>query len=92
VDIIVIHDMENERFVADINGDKAYAAYNLEGDIIKLYSTFTPQHLRGRGIAKTIVETVFKYAMDNNLKVQPICSYVRSFISQNREYSDFVAN
>ena len=92
MDIIVIHDLENERFVAEINGDKAYVAYNLEGDIIKLYSTFTPPHLRGRGIAKTIVETVFKYARDNKLKVQPICSYVQTFIARNKEYGDFVTN
>ena len=92
MDIKVIHDIDNERFVADVNGDKAYAAYNLQGDIIKLNSTFTPPHLRGRGIAKTIVETVFKYARENNLKVQPICSYVKTFISRNQEYADFVAN
>ena len=82
MDIRVVHDIENERFVADINGDKAYAAYNLQGDILKLNSTFTPPHLRGRGIAKIIVETVFKYAKENNLKVQPICSYVKTFISR----------
>lgn len=92
MDITVIHEIENERFVADINGDKAYAVYNLQGDIIKLNSTYTPPHLRGRGIAKIIVETVFKYAKENNLKVQPICSYVKTFISRNKEYADFVAN
>jgi len=92
MDITVIHEIENERFVADINGDKAYAVYNLQGDIIKLNSTYTPPHLRGRGIAKIIVETVFKYAKENNLKVQPICSYVKTFISRHKEYADFVAN
>ena len=92
MDITVIHEIENERFVADINGDKAYAVYNLQDDIIKLNSTYTPPHLRGRGIAKIIVETVFKYAKENNLKVQPICSYVKTFISRNKEYADFVAN
>ena len=92
MDITVKHDIDNERFVADINGDKAYAAYNLQGNIIKLNSTYTPPHLRGQGIAKIIVEAVFKYAGENNLKVQPICSYVKTFISRNREYADFVAN
>ena len=92
MDITVIHDIENERFVADINGDKAYAVYNLQGDIINLNSTFTPPHLRGRGIAKTIMETVFKYARENNLKVHPICSYVKTFVSRNQEYADIVTN
>lgn len=90
MDVKVIHDTESERFVATINGDEAYAAYTLKDDIIKVYSTFTPPHLRGRGIAKTIVENVFKYAKENNLKVNPICSYVKAFVSRNKEFYDLV--
>jgi len=90
MDIKVLHDIESERFIANINGDEAYAAYTLQDEIIKVYSTFTPSHLRGRGIAKTIVESIFKYARENNLKVNPICSYVKSFVSRNKEFYDLV--
>jgi len=91
MDIKVIHDTESERFVANIKGDEAYAAYTLKDNIIKVYSTFTPPHLRGRGIAKTIVENVFKYAKENNLKVNPICSYVKAFVERNDNYKDLLA-
>ena len=33
MDIKVIHDIKNERFVANIEGDEAYAAYSLHDDI-----------------------------------------------------------
>ena len=91
MDIKVIHDTESERFIANIKGDEAYAAYTLKDNIIKVYSTFTPSHLRGRGIAKTIVENVFKYAKENNLKVNPICSYVKAFVERNDNYKDLLA-
>jgi predicted GNAT family acetyltransferase len=87
MDIKVIHDTKSERFVANIEGYEAYASYSLHDDIMKLYSTFTPPHLRGRGFAETIVEHVFNYARENNLKVEPACSYVQTFISRNKEFN-----
>jgi predicted GNAT family acetyltransferase len=92
VDIKVIHDKKSERFVAEIEGYEAYASYSLHENIIKLYSTFTPYHLRGRGIAETIVEHVFNYARDNNLKVEPACSYVQTFLTRNEEFNDLIVD
>ena len=90
MDIKVLHDKVNERFIANIEGNEAYASYSLQDDILKLYATFTPAHLRGRGIAATIVEHVFKYARENNIKVEPACSYVQTFILHNKEFSDLI--
>jgi predicted GNAT family acetyltransferase len=90
MDIKVTHDKKSERFIANIDGDQAYASYSLHDNILKLYSTFTPYHLRGRGIAETIVEHVFNYARENNLKVEPACSYVQTFLTRNNEFNDLV--
>ena len=92
MDIKVTHDTENKRFLANIDSYEAYASYSLQDDIIKLYSTYTPPHLRGRGIAETIVEQVFHYAREHNLKVEPACSYVQTFISRNKEFNDLIIN
>ena len=56
MDIEVKHDKENERFVAEIEGHKAYLSYNVFNDIIDLSYAYTPPELRGRGIAKIVVE------------------------------------
>ncbi len=91
MDIEVKNDKENERFVAEVEGHKAYLSYNIINDKINFSSTFTPPELRGKGIAKIIVEYAFNYAKENNLKVIPICSYVQAFVERNDNYKDLLA-
>ncbi len=91
MDIEVKHDKENERFVAEVEGQKAYLSYNILNDKIDFSSTFTPPELRGNGIAKIIVEYAFNYAKANKLKVIPTCSYVRAFVERNDNYKDLLA-
>jgi predicted GNAT family acetyltransferase len=91
MNIEVKNDKENERFVAEVEGQKAYLSYNIFDDKINFSSTFTPPELRGKGIAKIIVEYAFNYAKDNNLNVIPTCSYVQAFVEQNDNYKDLLA-
>ncbi|MCH9029104.1 MAG: N-acetyltransferase [Bacteroidetes bacterium] len=91
MDIEVKHDKENERFVAEVEGDKAYLSYNIFNDKIEFSSTYTPPESRGKGIAKIIVEYAFNYAKENNLKVIPTCSYVQAFVERNDKYKDLLA-
>jgi len=91
MDIEVKHDKENERFVAEVEGRIAYLSYNIFNDKINLSSTFTPPELRGKGIAKIVVEYAFNYAKENNLKVIPTCSYVRALVERNDNYKDLLA-
>ena len=87
----VKHDKDSERFVAEVEGHEAYLSYNLFNDKIDLSYTYTPAELRGRGIAKIIVEHALKYAKENNLKVIPTCSYVQAFVERNNNYKDLLA-
>ena len=89
--IEVKNDKENERFVAEVEGHKSYLSYLIINDKINLSSTFTPPELRGRGIAKIVVEHALKYARENNLKVIPTCSYVQAFVERNNNYKDLLA-
>ena len=91
MDIEVKHDKENERFVAEVEGDKAYLSYNIINDKINFSSTFTPPKSRVKGIAKIVVEYAFDYAKENNLKVIPTCSYVKAFVKRNDNYKDLLA-
>jgi len=91
VKIEVKHDKENERFVTEVEGDKAYLSYNIINDKIDFSSTYTPPESRGKGIAKIIVEYAFNYAKENNLKVIPTCSYVKAFVERNDNYKDLLA-
>ena len=90
MDIEVKHDKENERFVAEVEGDKAYLSYSISDNEINFHRTFTPPGSRGKGIAKSVVEYAFNYAKENNLKVIPTCSYVQAFVERNDKYKDFL--
>jgi len=91
MNIEVKHDKENERFVAEVKGDKAYLSYSISDNEINFYRTFTPPESRGKGIAKIVVEYAFNYAKENNLKVIPTCSYVKAFVERNDNYKDLLA-
>ena len=82
----VKHDVENDLFKIDKEGVTAYLSYSVIGDTINFNSTFTPSELRGKGLAKLIVEKAFDFALEENLKVTSSCSYVVRFVHQNDEY------
>jgi len=91
MEIEVRHDKKNERFVAEVEGHEAYLSYNIFDDKIDFSSTFSPPELRGKGVAKIIVEYAFNYAKENNLKVIPTCPYVQAFVERYDSYKDLLA-
>jgi predicted GNAT family acetyltransferase len=91
MDIEVKHDKDNERFLAVVEGHKAYLSYSLFADKIDLSYVYTPPELRGKGIAKIVVEYTLNYAKANELKVIPSCSYVQAFVERNDNYNDLLA-
>jgi uncharacterized protein len=87
----VIHEKENERFVLYADGKEAYVEYNVGEGELNLYHTHTDPELRGKGLAAQVVRAALEYIKENDLKVVPTCSYVRSFVSKNDEYKELVA-
>lgn len=86
----VIHESDNNRFVIYLDGSEAYVEYKMTDDTIDLYHTFTDPVLRGKGLAAHVVRAAFEYAKENNLKVIPTCSFVRSFVRRYKEYKELV--
>ncbi|MEJ5285187.1 MAG: GNAT family N-acetyltransferase [Brevinematales bacterium] len=81
----IYHDKENHSFYAIVEGLKCVVDYDVCGEIIEIYHTYVPESLRGRGIAGELTDAVSKYAIENNLKIKPICSYAVSFYRRNFE-------
>ena len=91
MDLEIHHDKEGRRFFAVIDGRKAYMTYMNNGDKVLIFDhTYVPYSLRGKSIAAKIVESALNYARENNFKVVPGCSYVRTFINRNEQYRDLV--
>lgn len=67
------------------DGSKAYLRYEVVGKTLRLIETYTPPQHRGKGLAGLMVEEAIKYAVENDLKIEPICSYVVHYFVKNRE-------
>ncbi|MGQ4833899.1 MAG: GNAT family N-acetyltransferase [Candidatus Asgardarchaeia archaeon] len=72
-------------------GKAAYLKYSINGNVMSLDSTYTPEEFRGRGIAKRLMEEAIKYAKENGLKIKPVCSYAVHFFKKYPQYKEILA-
>jgi predicted GNAT family acetyltransferase len=82
---------EEKRFVIYAEGKEVYVEFQMKNNTMDLDHTYTHPDLRGRGLAAQVVGAALEYAKENNFKVVPTCSYVRSFINKKDEYKELVA-
>lgn len=59
---------------------------DMEQDIIKIEHTYVYDQLKGKGAGKQLVKKVVEFAMSNNKKVEPICSFAKKEFDKNKEY------
>jgi len=86
----VIHDKDKSQFNISINNKEVYVDYKIEQNKMNLYHTYTNPELRGKGLAAKVVIAALEYAKKNNLKVEPGCTYVQTFISRHKEYEELL--
>jgi predicted GNAT family acetyltransferase len=67
MELKVIHEKENERFVIYSEGNEVYIEYTMEDKEINLYHTFTHPNLRGKGLAAHVVRAAFEFAKENKI-------------------------
>ena len=78
-------------FELEVDGHRAIAAYQLEGDTIVFTHTLVPKKLEGRGIGSKLIRAALDAARDRGLKVVPQCPFVRAYIDRHAEYRDLLA-
>lgn len=87
----VIDNRAEHEFELEVDGHRAIAAYQLEGDTIVFTHTLVPKQLEGRGVASKLIRAALDSARDRGLKVVPQCPFVRAYIERHAEYRDLVA-
>lgn len=65
--------------------------WTLLGDVMVMDHTFVSDKLRGQGVAKKLLDTAASYARENDLKMEPVCSYVVAAFNKSDEYDDVKA-
>lgn len=59
---------------------------DIEKNIIKIEHTYVYEQLKGKGAGKQLIKKVVEFAMSNNKKVDPICSFAKKEFDNNKEY------
>jgi uncharacterized protein len=79
------------RFQALVNGHLCVADYSLSPGVMHITHTGVHPSLQGRGIAAALISAAFEHARANALKIDPVCSYVRSYIRRHPDTLPWVA-
>lgn len=83
MDVDVVHRPEQCRFEAEVEGDVAFLSYERHDGRAVMTHTIVPRRLEGRGIAGQLTRTAVGWARGEGLRIDPRCSYVRSWIQRN---------
>lgn len=74
-----------------VDGHRAIAAYQMEGDTIVFTHTVVPHPIEGRGVASKLIKGALDSARDRGLKVVAQCTFVRAYIERHPAYRDLLA-
>ena len=79
------------RFELAVEGQIAFAAYTIEGDVITFTHTIVPPALEGQGVASRLIAHALGEAKARGLKVVPQCSFVAAYIQKHPEWAALLA-
>lgn len=83
-DVYAFHYMQDGNRLGEIT-------WTLLGDIMVMDHTYVSDQLRGQGVAKKLLDSAASYARENELKMEPVCSYVVAAFSKSDQYDDVKA-
>lgn len=84
----VVHRPAENRFEVEQDGLVAFVKYRLAGNALDITHTLVPEPLEGRGIAASLVQAAFEYALENKLKPQATCSYAVAWLKRHQKYAE----
>jgi predicted GNAT family acetyltransferase len=85
------HQPERGRFQVVVDGHLSVAEYRLHDGVLAITHTEVVAELRGRGIAGELMKAVLAHASAQGLKVNPLCSYARSYMQRRPETQSLLA-
>lgn len=86
----VIDNKAEQEFELTVDGYRAVAAYQLEGDTIVFTHTEVPPAIEGRGVGTKLIQAALDSARDRGLKVVPQCPFVRAYMEKHPETRDML--
>lgn len=87
-DLDIQHHPDQGRFEATVEGLRCELDYRLSPGRMHITHTGVPRPLEGRGIAAALVQHALTWARQQQLKVDPVCSYVAVYLRRHPEWHD----
>ena len=87
----LIHDKEAKRFIMHVDGQQAFVNYTVQDGVLRLNYAETPFELRGQGIGQELVEKVFDYLKEHDLKAIAICGLIRSVNNSSDKWKEIIS-
>jgi len=88
---IVRDNKAEQEFELVVDGHRARAAYQIEGDTIVFTHTIVPKAIEGRGVASKLIRAALDSARDRGLKVIAQCPFVAAYIKRHPDTQDLLA-
>ena len=82
----VVHEPAEHRFAVHAGDATAVIDYQRMGDRLVLPHTGVPRALEGHGVGNLLVIEALEWARAENLRVVPLCPFVRAFLHRHPEY------
>ena len=83
----VVHEPDESRFAVHVGDLTAVLDYQRVGDRLVLPHTGVPRALAGHGIGNLLAREGLEWARAENLRVVPLCPFVRAFLHRHPEYA-----
>ncbi|MEM1619904.1 MAG: GNAT family N-acetyltransferase [Fervidicoccaceae archaeon] len=73
-------------------GEKPFLEYEVDevAKKLRILRTYVPPRMRGRGLARILLEEALSFARERGLSVEPLCSYALQYFVANREARDML--
>ena len=90
--ITVRRDVENDRYVAELDGQVAgFAAYRPRGAATLVFThTEVDPAFEGKGVGGALARGALDDVRANGLDLVPVCPFIRGWIEKHPDYADLV--
>ena len=83
----------NMAFIKEDNNIITYATFIKKGaNVVDINKVFTHTLKRGQGLAKVLMDGLYLYLKENNLKVIPTCPYAKAYFEKYKDKQDVLIN
>jgi len=82
---------EEQRFELEIQGQTAFAYYELAPGIITFAHTDVPLVMAGQGVASRLIKGALEQVRQRGLKVATQCPFAAGYLSKHPEFNDLLA-